>query len=138
MDLKSLMEQKKGKEIPEDYKNAKMSMLQALRDEMSKMMGEDMKNGAAMKQVSVAAPDKDSLAAGLDQAKDLVAKGQADDMDSDKEEDPTADDASEEEDGGKVIEDMIQHEGKEGELSDEEIDSLMALLQKMKMSKGMK
>lgn len=70
--LEKLMEKKKdGKEMDPMYKDAKMSMLKALRDEMSGMMKDDLQ-GHSMKKVSVAAPDKAGLEHGLDKAKEML------------------------------------------------------------------
>jgi hypothetical protein len=72
--MKKLMEKKKdGKEIDPMHKEAKMSMLKELRDQMSGMMKDDLQNhGASMKKVEVAAPDAAGLAHGLDKAKELI------------------------------------------------------------------
>lgn len=148
--LEKLMDKKKdGKPLDENYKAAKMSMLEALRDHMSDMMKGDLvdhKNKAA---VQVAADNKDDLAAGLDKAKELVG-GDSDEGDDSQGLDLGSDDIqgmagsdedSKDEDGQepgeKMIADMIAHEGAEDELSPQDIDALMELLQKMKMKKGM-
>src|SRR4051812_32853515 len=76
--FKKLMLKKKSDEpMDEDYKNAKMTMLEALKGHMGKMMGDDLKNGA-VKKVSVIADDKEGLASGLDKAKELVKKSPLD------------------------------------------------------------
>lgn len=82
-----LMEKKKsGDELDPTYKDAKMATLQALHGEMRKMMADDL-HGAkgGMKEVKVAAPDKEGLSAGLDTAKDLLSSNEDN-------EDPTDDD----------------------------------------------
>lgn len=69
--LDKLMEKKGSKEMSPMYKNAKMSMLKALRDEMSGMMRDDLQ-GQGMKKVEVQASDKAGLEQGLDKAKELL------------------------------------------------------------------
>lgn len=134
MNLQNLLEKKKSAEPLDDtYKGAKMSMLQALHDEMRKMMAAGMQGG---KQVSVAAPDKEGLAKGLEMAKDAVGGGGAED----------ADDGSDMGDMGKEpslsssdSEDGEDEEGSESpaeDLSPEEIDDMIAHLQALKKSKS--
>jgi hypothetical protein len=83
MDLKKLMEKKKEDQGPIDptYKDAKMSMLQALLHEMHGMMGQDLHG---LKKVEVAAPDKPSLADGLDKAKEMLGNASAGDESGDE------------------------------------------------------
>lgn len=69
--LDKLMEKKDGKEMSPMYKDAKMSMLKALRDEMSGMMKDDLQ-GHGMKKVEVASNSPEGLAHGLDKAKELL------------------------------------------------------------------
>lgn len=77
----NLMEKKKdGPAIDENHKAAKMSMLKALRDEMSGMMAGDLKPG--MKKVEVAGDSPDALSAGLDKAKDMLG-GEGDESNED-------------------------------------------------------
>lgn len=64
--LKKAMEKKKKEPMDENYKNAKMSALKDLHGEMGKMIG------GGMKQVSVAAPDKEGLLKGLDKAEEVL------------------------------------------------------------------
>lgn len=61
----------KGDYISESDKAAKLSVLDAL----DKMM--DDENAAGMKKVTVMAPDKEGLEAGLEKAKDVVEKKEA-------------------------------------------------------------
>lgn len=134
--LAKLMAKKKSdKPLDEGYKTAKMSMLQALKDEMGKMMGDDLKAGT-MKKVEVAAPDKEGLSEGLDKAKDLV-QGDDESAEGDEEaaegEEPMNGDSAD-----KMLAGMIGHEADEGELDDAKIDALIELLQKKKAEKQMK
>lgn len=72
MDLKKLIEMKKGgPAMDPKQKEAKMSMLQALKAEMSGMMKEDLQH-PGMKKVEIAADDKEGLAHGLDKAKEMI------------------------------------------------------------------
>ena len=62
---------KKGKPISGVHKDAKLAMVK----ELQKAMGDDMTDDVrGLKKVSVAAPDKESLAKGLDTAKELIGK----------------------------------------------------------------
>jgi len=55
--------------------DAKMNMLKDLRKMAGNMMGEDIKGKMdGMKKVTVAAPDEESLKAGLEKAKEVVEK----------------------------------------------------------------
>lgn len=144
--LDKLMEKKSdGKELDPTYKSAKMSTLKALRDEMVGMMKDDLHPG--MKKVEVAANDKAGLAHGLDKAKDIISGGEdtvgeddhSDIMSGMGKEGILGQDGDDEdsESGAELIEDQIEHEGSEGELTDEEINQLEMLLEKMKKSKKM-
>lgn len=69
--MKELMDMMKKKDsgkkpLAPEYKEAKGGILKDLMKEMSGMMGGEMKEG--MKKVTVAAPDADSLKAGLETA----------------------------------------------------------------------
>ncbi len=117
------MEKKKqsaGKEIDPIYKDSKMSMLKALRSNMSGMMKDDLSN-PGMKKVEVEASDKSGLAEGLDTAQDLVG---ASEISSDM---------------GSDVEDVESNIGKYLENpSPESIDALLMALQqkKQEMSEG--
>ena len=105
--LQKLMSKKGGDdEMDPMVKSKKMEALQALHDEMSKMMGGDL---AGLKKVTVAAPDKAGLELGLDKAKDLMGKGVDLDDDSMKDELADADDASDDADHEHEAEDMDAH-----------------------------
>lgn len=71
--LLKLMQQKGKQEMDPMHKEARMSMLQALKDAMDSDMGEHLKG---YKKVSVAAPDDSSLEHGLDKAKELLHEHQ--------------------------------------------------------------
>jgi|SRR6267142_1661617 len=72
-ELHKLLEKKKPGHMPEEYKNAKMSMLSALRDEMSNMMKDDL-SPDHLKKVTVASDNDEGLSKGLDKAQELLAE----------------------------------------------------------------
>lgn len=154
--LKDLLKKKKAEqdgEIDPTYKKAKMGVLKQIHDMASKDLGEGIKG---VKKVEVAAPDTQSLKSGLDTAKALLGKKDDEDEEGSPEEeakespeeeaaeeasgeDDDADDSDEEgkPSAEKIIEDEIDHEADEHELSPEEIDELIQVLQakKAKLSK---
>lgn len=71
--LAKLLEKKKkeGKTLSPMQSEAKISMLQALKDEMGDGMKDELM-GNKMNKVSVAAPDEQGLKEGLDKAQDLL------------------------------------------------------------------
>lgn len=69
---KLMAKKQQDDEMDPTYKSSKMQVLQNLKDHMTQMMGGDL---SGLKKVTVAAPDSAGLAAGLSQAKDLMAKG---------------------------------------------------------------
>lgn len=120
--LKEMMKKKKdGEKLDPQYKDAKMSVLQEIRDLASKHMGEDLKG--AGHEVSVAAPDKEGLKAGLDVASHML--GSEDGSPSAEEADHMEDDGKEAEESEDSDED--HHEDK---LSPEEEAMLAKLLAK--------
>lgn len=147
--MEKLMEKKKS-DGPMDpkYKDAKMSMLKALRDEMSGMMAGDLKSDG-MKKVSVASDSKEGLESGLEKAHEMLG---ADDHDSNS--DQLGQDEADEHDvqthnnefgvtpemeehaeEGDSVE--PEHEGEmEHELSDEDAAHLEAILAEHKAKKG--
>lgn len=122
MDSKFMkMMAKKKEEGPMDdmHKAAKMSTLQSLRDEMSNMMKGDL-HGGGMKHVEVAAPDSEGISDGLDKAKEMIG-GEGEESSESPEAEASEHDP------------MSEHPG--DEISDEEIDQLMSLLEKLKNSR---
>lgn len=121
--MDKLMEKKKL-EGPMDpsYKSAKMNMLMALRNEMSNMMKDDLKQ--PMKKVEVASDSPEGLKAGLEKAESMVPEGELSEEDSfgssDGEEEPLT----------------TQEEGHSEDLSDEDIAHLEAMLAEAKAKKG--
>lgn len=71
--LFKLMEKKKqeGKQMDPMAKDAKMSMLKALRDEMSGIMKGDLED-SKLKKVEVVSNDEEGLKEGLEKAQDVV------------------------------------------------------------------
>lgn len=71
--LEKLMEKKKkeGSEMEPMYKDSKMSMLKALRDEMSGLMKGELA-GDKMHEVQVASDSPEGLKEGLEKAEDVV------------------------------------------------------------------
>lgn len=87
MDLKDMMKMAQGEEGPDNDKvMAKREILQALRQMASELMGEDMEAG--MKQVSVAAPDKEGLMEGMEKAEEVVEEMPEMDMEKDESYEP--------------------------------------------------
>lgn len=123
---------KKGKPMDENYKAAKMSTLSSLRDEMSGMMKDDLANAKGMKKVEVAGSDPTALKAGLEKAKDMV--GGADDGESsmDKGKEEGMEGADKPDDAATLIEELVDHEMSEGDLTPDKIDELIQMLQSKK------
>ena len=143
------MMEKKGsdKELDPMYKESKMSMLKALRDEMSQLMkGDLVKPG--MKKVEVASDSPEGLSEGLDKAKDMMDHDSNSDQLGQDEEDehdvhgddrfgvnPSMEESAEEGDSMEP-----EHEGEQDgmHLSDEDIAHLEAMLAEAKSKKGMR
>ncbi len=72
--LEQMLTQKKDKsEMSKEEIQAKMEVLQELMDMCKDKMGETVKSGMdEMQKVTVAAPDSESLALGLDKAKEIA------------------------------------------------------------------
>lgn len=65
--------------------DAKMKVLQQLRDMAQELMGQDMSAPADMKEVSVAAPDKEGLEKGLDLASAMMEEAPEGELEEDDE-----------------------------------------------------
>jgi hypothetical protein len=76
MEMKEILGKKpKAKESDDMKKESKIKAIKEMRAAASDMMGGDIKDGIeGMKKVTVAAPDKESLAEGLDKAKEMLPK----------------------------------------------------------------
>lgn len=120
MDMKKLMGKKDKEEPNKEHIEAKMKVLQDLRDMMSHMMGDGMKkNHEELRRVAVMAQDKQGLEHGLDKAKEIVEG-----MPEGQEESP------EHEASESPEEEMSEHQ-----MSDEDIDKEIERLQMMKRMK---
>ncbi|MBA3920344.1 MAG: hypothetical protein H0X31_01020 [Nostocaceae cyanobacterium] len=130
-DLMSKLSGKPDKEM-DDHAEAKMQVLNELRNMAMGMMGDKVKSKLPM-QVEVAAPDKAGLKKGLDLASSLVPGH--DDMDAE----PGMEDASEEEAAEEHDEENgMAPEDDEDDMSPEEIDSMIEELQKKKQAAALK
>lgn len=119
-DMMSKMMHEESESSDDKHHQAKLDVLNELRDMAMSMMGDKMKSKLSpmdeMKKVTVAAPDEASLKAGLDVAKMAV---------------PGAiEDESVEEDMDELSED--------DDMSPEDIDAQIQHLQEMKRQKSMK
>jgi len=117
--MKLMAKKKADKPLDENYKSAKMEMLKSLKGEMGKMMGDDLKS-SKMKAVQVAAPDKEGLEKGLDTAKDLIEG------------------APEGEKEGMPMDEESEVEAMCDEMSPEELDEMIKMLEAKKAEKQMK
>lgn len=139
------LKKKKGKEMSSVEKDAKMSVVESLRDMAAKAMGDKLHG---LKKVTVASDSKDGLEKGLEKAKDLLSntpeadamkeKGQKDPMSGlDEAEDPfsEAEESAEHEASESSEEEASEHE----ELSEDELDAkikeLLAQKEALKKSK---
>lgn len=132
--MKDKMQRLMGKPEPKDHKyDAKMSVLNELRDMAMGMMGEKVKGklpGKEMKEVSVAAPDSDGLRKGLDLAKGLMPHDESGEPEevADAMDHMGADESSH----------MGHEEAEPEDMSVEEIDAMIQELQDHKQQKLMK
>lgn len=126
-DMRKMLGRKK--EADPMQKEAKLSALKGLRDEMSDMMRGDLSD--KMNKVTVAAKDKEGLAHGLDKAKELLEGSPEEEasespemerMEEESGEDSDSDDASESKD----------------KMTEDEIDEMMAKLAEMKKHLAMR
>lgn len=128
MSLDDLVKKKGGQKLDPAATSAKMSILKQIADLAGSSMGDDIKG---LKKVTVASNDPAGLAEGLDKAKDMVQQdGMPEDGDDAAEEGASTDEEGKADE--KILEDEINHETGEGDMSDEEIDELIALLQSKK------
>lgn len=136
--LEQLMEKKASgaKEIDPAYKDAKMNMLKALRNEMSQMISGDLKGA---KKVEVQSDSPEGLADGLDKAKDIIAGEEG--LDGDSEEQLSDDDLGHGADesfgdssGMEEASPEASHE--EMDMSDEDMAHLEAMLAAAKAKRG--
>lgn len=114
-DLKKLMESKKGAPMDPMKKDAKMSMLQALRGEMSGMMKEDLQK-PGLKKVTVASDKPEGLAKGLDTAKELISGAADEDSNSDQLGQDEADEHDVKQTGMFGVDPEMEEEAEEGDM----------------------
>ncbi len=140
------MKDKKG-EMPEHEKDAKMSVLEHVRQMAQDMMKDKLDGG--MKKVSVASSSKEGLKEGLDKAREMMGNNESEDgmMHGDEHGDLESEESGESpmhEASESAEEEMSEHEeGHEDEedMSEEELDKklaeLMAKKKKMESKKSM-
>lgn len=101
--MKMMMARKDSKKsLDPEYKDAKGGILKDLIREMSGMVGNDLKG---LKKVTVAAPDENSLKAGLEKAKEMMPDSSDDEAKEESMEDP-AEEAMESPEEEKMEESM--------------------------------
>lgn len=125
--MKDMMK-RKDKMLSENEKDAKMSVIKAMRDEAAQQMGGKLEG---LKKVTVASPDEAGLKAGLDKAKELISK----------KEQPENSEPCEECQGegcpmcdmgeNESSEDMTEYEGMSEQELNAKLEKLMALKKKM-------
>ena len=121
-----------SKKMPDNKKSAKMSILQALHDEMSGMMGDDLKN---VQRATVTASNPKSLKEGLEKAKEIVAQHESTEPEGDHEEETMGDMAKMHSDGSSDVSpqeasEEAEEEGEED--TPEEIDAQIRALEEKK------
>jgi len=145
MDKMDKLKKKKSKEMSSVEKDAKMSVVESLRDMAAKAMGDKLHG---LKKVTVASDSKQGLEKGLEKAQDLLSnspeaaamkeKGQKDPM-SDVEEssDPFSEmeESPEHEASESSEEESEEHEELSEDELDEKIKKLLAQKEAMKKSK---
>lgn len=124
-DMKKVLGKKDKSENPVK-KEAKLSALKGLRDEMSNMMQGDL--GQKMNKVVVAAKDKQGLEKGLDKAKEVL-----DTMPDNSAEEQIEEETGEDVDNDAEVGESDEHQDKViSHMSEEEIDEMMQKLIEMK------
>ncbi len=122
MDMKEMMKKKKEEgSIDPSYKKAKMGVLKEIRDMASKDAADGI---GSVKKVTVAAPDKESLEEGLEKAKAMLHQ-------HDEEAEDPKEEASETPEEEAAEDSEEKDEGDE-DLTPEECDEMIAVLQKKK------
>lgn len=121
--MKHLLEKMdKGSESHSDSAQAKLAVLEELRNMAMEMMGDKVRDRLPKKEmhsVEVAAPDREGLEAGLDMAKSALPMAES-----------TSEEAEEEQMHPGLHEAVSSEEmSDEDEMSDEELDEMIAELQ---------
>ncbi len=129
MDFLNKLKDKKNSNMSPAYKAAKMSTLGSLRDEMSGMMKDDLSNAKGMKKVEVAGSDPHALAQGLDTAKSMIAPEGSPEEESGE----SAGEEAGEDSAASLIQELVEHEASEGDLTSDGIDEIIKMLEQKKM-----
>lgn len=124
MDFLNKLKDKKNSGMDPQYKAAKMGVLGNLRDEMSGMMKDDLSNAKGMGKVEVAGSNPDALSAGLDKAKSMV--------EGSPEEEAGESEEGKEDTAASLIQELIDHEASEGDLTSDGIDEIIKMLEQKK------
>lgn len=128
---------------PDNDKAAKMAVLKQIHKMATDAMGSDYMDkdspDASMAHASVTASDPAGLKEGLAKAAEIVGKEgeplDTDSMDEEEDSEDSADTRPGEPPAAGIIKDQIDHEASEGDMSDDEIESLIAELQARKRGK---
>lgn len=144
-----------GDELDDAEKNAKMHVINAMRDMASSAMGEKLQG---LKKVSVASDSDEGLAHGLDKAKEILSHKEHEDMvdhaeghgkaaddefsgeemDGDDESEQPHHEAAEGEDDHEYAPDNAEHASPDEELDEDEINKRLEHLMKLKDKKKQK
>lgn len=122
---------KKGKKLNPIEQKAKMDVVQSLSDQAGSMLGDKVK---AMKQVTVAAPDKKGLAKGLEKAEDMIEGEDSEDSLADMMKDKASDMESEDEEDSESYDMMEECKDMSPEQLEDKIQKLLEL-KKEKLAK---
>ncbi len=137
--LEALMKKKQGEsELSPMHKEAKMGVLKDLHEMASKLMKGNLDGHLeGMKKVTVASPDKEGLALGLEKAKEMMSNPAKDAGDEESHEDPLEEksespevEASEEAQSGEEMRHELPRE--KAAVSHDDIDKQIEELKKKK------
>lgn len=133
MDFLNKLKDKKNPGMSPAYKAAKMSTLGSLRDEMSGMMKDDLTNAKGLKKVEVAGSSPEALSSGLDTAKSMIEGSPGEEAGE-----TGAEEGAETDTAAGLIQELVEHEASEGDLTPDGIDAIIKMLEqkKMEMSHG--
>lgn len=120
---------KKGKKLNPLEQKAKMDVVKSLSEQAGSMLGDKVK---AMKQVTVAAPDKKGLVEGLEKAEDIIEGDENEASVSEMMKDKASDDMESEDEEESESDDMME---KCKDMSPEELDNKIQKLLELKKEK---
>jgi hypothetical protein len=129
---------KKGKKLNPLEQKAKMDVVKSLSEQAGSMLGDKVK---AMKQVTVAAPDKKGLVEGLEKAEDIIEGDENEASVSEMMKDKASDDMESDEEGSEMeSEDEEESESDDmmeecKDMSPEELDDKIQKLLELKKEK---